>query len=426
MAVVAGLALAALPLHVLPAAAQPPPAEPGPPSEPPAAEADEDPAEIERALSQDAAQRSEEAERTGRITPSQSPLAALQSMNPDISVIMDVAAAAFSSDDHLQTGGHDPTESGLNLQGIELAVGSAVDPYFRFDSNILFSQFGVEVEEAYATSLAVPWNLQARVGQFLTKIGRHNPTHLHAWSFVDQPFAYGRLFGSEGNRGLGGEVSYLTPLPWYVEVTGSLTDASGEATARSFFGPDDLPVRSPLDLQATLVVEQFVALHSNLSLLVGLSGANGPNGSGHDTRSDIYAADLFLKYRPITSASYTEVEITAEYFYRRRQVPRDLLRDHNAFGQVVWRVGKQWRVGARHEWGGAARARRGRVEVDPLDPEWTGDRHRTSAAVTYEPTEFSRVRLQGSVDAPTWREDPIGALFLAFEFAVGAHGAHKF
>src|SRR5690606_40192385 len=136
--------------------------------------------------------------------------------------------------------------------------------------------------------------------------------------------------------------------------------------------------------------------------------------------------DVYLKYRPITSAGYTEVELAAEYFYRRRQVPRDLLRDHNAFGQVVWRLARRWRVGGRYEWGGPARARRGRVEVDPLDPQWTDHRHRVSAAVTFNPSEFSRLRLQGSLDIPTWRDDPITAVMLAFEIAVGAHGAHAF
>jgi len=36
-----------------------------------------------------------------------------------------------------------------------------------------------------------------------------------------------RVFGGEGNRGLGVELSYLTPLPWYVELVASVTGASG-------------------------------------------------------------------------------------------------------------------------------------------------------------------------------------------------------
>jgi hypothetical protein len=49
-----------------------------------------------------------------------------------------------------------------------------------------------------------------------------------------------------------------------------------------------------------------------------------------------------------------------------------------------------------------------------------------AANVTFWPTEFSRLRLQGSLDLPEWREDPVAAVFLAAELVTGAHGAHTF
>ena len=118
-----------------------------------------------------------------------------QSLNPDISFITDVAAAYFSADDPLMGGGHDPTKTGFNLQQLELYVSGAVDPYFRFDANLVFSQFGVEIEEVYATTLALPWNLQLRAGQFLTRFGRINNSHPHTWNFVDQMLVMGKFFG---------------------------------------------------------------------------------------------------------------------------------------------------------------------------------------------------------------------------------------
>lgn len=135
-------------------------------------------------------------------------------MNPDMSVILDVAGAVFTSDAPLQTGGHDPTVDGFNLQQVEMSLAESVDPYLRFDSNLVFTLFGVEIEEAYATTLALPARVQIRAGQFLTRFGRINNTHPHTWSFVDQPFAVGRVFGAEANRGLGAEASVLLPLPW--------------------------------------------------------------------------------------------------------------------------------------------------------------------------------------------------------------------
>jgi hypothetical protein len=110
------------------------------------------------------------------------------SFNPDISFIADFALAAFNHDDNLQQGGHDPTENGFNLQALEMAVSADVDPYFKFNSNIVFGTDGVELEEAYATTLSLPASLQVRAGQFLTRFGRINPTHPHAWDFWDQPW----------------------------------------------------------------------------------------------------------------------------------------------------------------------------------------------------------------------------------------------
>jgi hypothetical protein len=134
------------------------------------------------------------------------------------------------------------------LQQLELSLGKAVDPYFRLDSFIVFSQFGVEVEEAYATAVALPASLQVRAGQFLTRFGRHNPTHPHAWDYVDQPFMWTRCVRRRRQPGAGPGALYLTPLPWYVELGLAATDAAGEGTARSFWGAEDLGVYSPRDL----------------------------------------------------------------------------------------------------------------------------------------------------------------------------------
>lgn len=341
-----------------------------------------------------------------------------QGMNPDISVILDVAAAAFS-DTPDQRGGHDPLKNGFNLQQLELSIGSAVDPYWRFDGNLVFSQFGVEVEEAYATSTALPHNLQARAGQFLTRFGRLNATHPHAWEFVDQPLVLGKFFGGEGNRGLGAELSWLSPLPWYLELVGSASEAQGASTARSFFGQQDLGVESLADLQLTGAVKQFFPFGSDWSLAWGLSGAFGPNPSGRSNRSEIYGTDLYLKYRPLRDGDWTTISLTTEAMARRRQVPGGILTDEGLYTTLFWRFAQRWAVAARHE------AVTG-VGNDPLDPEWTGLRQRSSANLTFWPTEFSRIRLQTSADAPAWKAAPVYGVFLAFETVIGAHGPHQF
>ena len=423
-------ALDLLRLVVTLAQAQPGGAPPAPAPGPAAQTSPAELREIEQSLAadKDAQQRPPADVRAPSVseTPAVPMPGAASSLNPDFSFITDLALAGFSSEEPLQSGAHDPQKNGFTLQQLEMSISKAVDPYFRFDGNVVFSQFGVEVEEAYATTIALPGNLQLRAGQFLTRVGRLNPTHPHSWDFVDQPFVVGRLFGAEGNRGLGLEASYLAPLPWYVEIVGSLTDAAGEGTARSFYGGEDLGVRSPLDLQSTIAAKQFFPLSEDWSLAWGLSGAFGPNPTGHGNRTDIYGSDLYLKYRPITYGSHTVVSLQAEWFHRRRQVPGDLLRDLGGYAYLFWRFALRWGGAVRYEHGSPSWNRTGNIGDDYLDPFWKAHRQRVSANVTFRPTEFSRLRLQGSSDLLGWNNRVNWALFMAAEFVVGAHGAHKF
>jgi hypothetical protein len=342
-----------------------------------------------------------------------------QDMNPEISLILDTALAGFSTETPLQSGAHDPRANGFNWQQLEMSAGASVDPYFRFDSNLVFSPFGVEVEEAYATSTTLPANLQIRAGQFLTKFGRINNSHPHAWQFLDQPLVIGKFFGGEGNRGLGAELSWLTPLPWYAEWITSATDATGDATARSFYGRNSLGVRSPFDLQLTTMFKQFFPLSSDLSLAWGLSGAFGPNGTGRANRSEVYGTDLYVRYRPLEGENVTIIGLNAEAIARRRQVPGDVLTDAGGYFSAFWQFAIGWAAAARYELVSG-------LASDYLDPEWTGQRQRWAANLTWWPTEFSRVRLQGSIDQPSWRQEPIYGGMLGFEVVTGAHGAHAF
>lgn len=364
----------------------------------------------------------------------------LQSMNPDMSFILDVAGAWFSpgfsltgqpgsaATGNYQLGAHDPSQTGFNLQQLELFVAASVDPFFRLQGNIVFSKFGVEIEEAFATSTSLPWGFQARIGQFLTRFGRKNPTHVHSWHFVDQPLVNGKFFGAEGNRGLGVELSWLAPLPWYLEVFGSVNEANDACCARSYFGGDVLPVISPLDLLATGGLKQFFPLGSDLSLFWGLSAQSGPNPTGKNNRTEMVGTDLYLRYRPINSPGRTAISWTTEAIVRRMQVPGTVLTDAGMYSQIVAQFMLQFELGARVE------AVSGNIG-DPLDPGWTGVRTRYSAQATYYPSHFSRIRgqlaygAQGDVTQAAWLQpvhQPVLAVFIAFEFLVGAHGSHGF
>ncbi|MET0412079.1 MAG: zinc-regulated TonB-dependent outer membrane receptor [Polyangiaceae bacterium] len=406
-----------------PAPSEPAPSEPAP-AEPAASAAEPAPpaangelSAIEAALARDAASSTP----APAVTP---PSGAPQSLNPDIALIGDFALAAYSSEDNHQTGGHDPSEKGFNLQALELVLGAAVDPYLRFDTNIAFALDEVEIEEAYATTLALGGRFQARFGQFLSRFGRINASHPHAWEFADQPFELGRVFGGEGNRGLGVELSYLTPLPWYAELVASASRADGEGTARSFLGEDDRPVDGPGDFLYVAALKQFFPLSDDWSLFWGVSGAFGPNAASRDTGTQVVGTDLYIKWRPITREDPPVVSLQTEWLYRRRELVGESLHDVGGYAQLLYRFARRWSAAGRGEYGSPAHDQNGDVALDPLDPEWTRTRTRASLALTFYPTEFSRFRLQGSRDAGIG--DAVWAGFLSAEVAIGAHGAHSF
>lgn len=341
----------------------------------------------------------------------------------DLAFLADLAAAWFSDDDPRMAGGHDPSGTGFHLQQLEMALGAAVDPYVRLDGNLVFSLYGVEVEEIYATALGLPAGLQVRAGQMLARFGRLNATHPHAWDFSDQMIVFGRMFGGEGFRGLGVELSWLLPLPWYAELVGSTHNADGGATMRSFYGNDDLGIDDPRDLVQVLALKQFWDLAPAWSLLAGGSAAVGPNGTGPTARSEIGGGDLTLKWTP-HGPSGRGARLQAEWLARRRQVPGASLRDHGGYAYALWQWNRRWQTALRYEYGSPIRDQDGRPTIDDMDPDWDGERHRAAVAGTFRPSEFSRLRLQVNHDIMTWRPAPVSGVMLTAEFAVGAHAAH--
>ncbi len=156
-------------------------------------------------------------------------------------------ALAYSSAPDLyniEVGDHDPQQRGFNARNIELALDGAVDPYFEGFANIVFkldndNETEVEVEEAFMQTTSLPFNLQLKGGQFFAAFGRLNPVHPHAWDFADAPLVSGLFLGPDGLRGVGAQISWTLPLPWYSQLIFAGQNGRG-GTGFSFRNPGDL------------------------------------------------------------------------------------------------------------------------------------------------------------------------------------------
>jgi hypothetical protein len=340
-----------------------------------------------------------------------------QSLNPDISAIGIFSAAYFSTNNPPQLADTDPANTGINLQEFELGFQGVVDPYFRADSFITFTLEDVEVEEAYLTTLSLPFNLQIRAGKMRSKFGKINLQHTHVQDFVDVPLPYGTFLSGELSP-VGGELNYLLPLPWYAELSASVN--SPTEGAPSFAPSSDAKNLGLLLYTANLT--NFFELSDALSVSVIGSFATGSNGTALDNRTNLYDGTLFIKYRPLENSSYQAVKLQAEFMYRQAETPQGNFNDWGAYAYVIDRFAQRWDAGFRFDF----------VDSDKQFPSEQPDelspaqkQFRYSGLLRFSPSEFSRIELQYDFYNPSFRSN-FNAVFLQFQYAIGAHGAHPF
>lgn len=369
-------------------------------------------------------------------------------MNLSLDVVGSAGWASTEDFERIQPGGHDPVQNGFSLRNAELAMDGAVDPYFKGAANVVLimepdEETSVELEEAYALSTSLPDGLQVKAGRFFAEFGRQNNQHPHAWMTVDQPLVMNRLLGEDGMRQNGARLSWLLPTPAYAEVLLGVFNGQG-GTASSFRnlgeeGDDgvtrvyghattDRSLDNPGDL---LYVPRAVAsfeLTDQQTLVLGASGAFGPNDTGENCDTRIYGADAFWKWKSAhAEAGWPFVTWHTEVMARDFEAGEDLadglaaetLHDWGAFSQVQWGFVRRWVGGLRGEYV---------TGDDSLSEEATadrGDETRVSPNITWFPSEFSKLRLQYN---HTWFEEETDedAVWLQFEFLLGAHAAHKF
>ena len=369
-------------------------------------------------------------------------------MNISFDGMFALAGSSARDLSHIEVGDHDPQQRGFNARNIELAFDGAVDPYFEGFANIVFkldndNQTEVEVEEAFLQTTNLPFGLQVKGGQFFAAFGRINPTHPHTWDFADDPLVHGRLLGPDGLRGVGAQISWTLPTPWYSQLIFAGQNGRG-STGYSFRNPGDNGLffdrlttdREARGLQDIVWIprwENSLDLSPTQVVLAGVSGAFGSNETGADARTQIYGADFLYKWKSShAEGGFPFVKWQSEFMYRRFEAGRGIdqtfpvaetFNDWGMYSQVLWGFKKGWVVGVRGDY------------LDMQDSQFTSDedrqsRSRISANITWYPTEFSKIRLQYNHDfleenffLPGRDED---SLFLQFEFILGAHGAHKF
>jgi len=398
----------------------------------------------------------------------------LRLMNLGVDVLAAVGSSSERGDtlEDLQAGAHDPNQRGFSLTQLELSMTGAVDPYLRGDAFVTFrldqdGETETELEEAFFTTLSLPWSLhelgfEIEGGTFLTEFGRVNPTHVHTWFFIDQPLVASRLLGGDGLRGPGARLGWLTPLPWYSELHLGMQNANGE-TQVSFLANsevfDERPIggrpfvdnqiRSTADFTYLVRWVNGIDAGDEWSMQVGASGLFGPNATGSGADTMILGGDFVAKWRPLQSdRGWPYLNIEGEFMWRDYDaerfvgaleqddgsllpvvLPSSSIQDWGFYGQVIWGFTRRWSAGARYGYADADGAnfdRTGARVSHNTDP-YRSRRHRITPLVIFDPSEFSRIRLQYSYDnAKHLSGDDAHSVWLGVEISFGAHPAHTY
>ena len=319
---------------------------------------------------------------------------------------------------------------------IELSFFGQVDPYARatvileaaeeFEDGERALEFGLA--EAYLELTSLPFGVGAKGGRERLRFGLLNEYHLHDRPQTDSPAVLTRFFGEEGLTEDGLEVSWVAPLPVYLQaIVGAFNGDNEEA-----FGYGSL--RDPL-LSARL--RTFFELGVAGAVQLGASGLYGRTTDG--ARASYLGVDAKYKYTPAGWAhalltvggevlfAHRKVSVGGEeggevvepLGRRLRQEPGEAtFEERDAYGYYVWldvQPWKQWLVGLRYDW----------TEL----PDGPGREWALEPYLAWMPSEFLRFRLGYKyTDRQDFGAGPstLSELFLQATFILGAHPAHPF
>jgi hypothetical protein len=331
-------------------------------------------------------------------------------LNPDISLI----------GDFIGTAGHNNVSAGRSLEMHESEVGiqAIIDPYARADAFLSFGETGVNVEEAYVTFTSLPAGLLLKVGKKRADFGKVNTIHNHALPFIDRPLVTNNLVGGEdGIDDAGFFLSRFLPAPknWFLE--GSAELLRGDSA-------DVFQASRREDVSVVGHLRGYRDLSESTNLDLGLSYARGHNTLGSNFLTNLYSADVTIRWKPLRRAIYNSFLFRTELVWSARDQfsivqPALFQTEHTSglYSAAEYRLNRRWTAGGRFDRSGHA-----------SDARLTDTGF--SAILTYWPSEFSQIRGQYRfghlATRPNSSFSNANELLFQFLFVMGAHGAHPF
>lgn len=172
-----------------------------------------------------------------------------------------------------------PIRNGLTIREAELVFYSPAD--HLFDGQMSLSahwhtnQHVIDLHEAFIASSRLIPRSRFRIGQFFLGWGRLNHFHRHDWPFTSAPVIINEIFDNHGVYDSGIEYSWLTPLPFYLDITAGITTGWT-------FGHEHGGGSRPQIPTHYLRTENFWELSANTGMQTGLNFIRRKDSSGYD------------------------------------------------------------------------------------------------------------------------------------------------
>jgi hypothetical protein len=376
--------------------------------------------------------------------------------NPAISLILDGTYGTLQQDPTVPATGFamNPNpghEQGFNLGESELGISANIDPQFRgVGTFALDPAGGIGVENAFVQTSALGNGLNLKFGRYFSGLGYLNEQHAHAWDFADQPLVYATLWDNQlAEDGL--QLKWLAPTDTYIEVGGELgrgrgfpgTDrtknGAGSGVLFAHFG-DDIGIehswRAGVSLYETHRVD---AVSDSVPDLPGTAGGVSNSFSGDSRTAGV---DFVWKYSPNGNTAKRYLKVQGEYFRRKENglltydtgsvaaapgptTDSYAVTQSGWYLQGVYKFMPAWRTGLRYDRLDPGVATVGTLNANNVITDYAFNPSRLTWMADYNPSEFSRIRLQLARDnSRQGLED--NQLFVQYIMSLGAHGAHQY
>ena len=318
---------------------------------------------------------------------------------------------------------------GFNIDEVSIAMFAPVDEYFDLFGVLSHKEEGSSIEEAYFYTKCLPAHLRLKAGKFKSNFSVHNEMHPHDWNFADAPLIYQGFMGRDGVMEKGAQLTFRPE--WRLSPLFGVELLQGQNSILFNQNSSGGPHAFTAYMKGTYNFSETSGMYFGPYLVSGRTETDSvAQGTLFKGDSTIYGFETHYKWEPSKDRSFT---LQGEYMWRKQSgdlanfvdntIDRLSRSQDGAYIQALYQIDK-WRIGARYD----------RLNIFTNQFEVAGVQQsfhnpwRFTTALEYNPSEFSRFRLQYNYDRSGGGSLAYGGgpetnheIYLQMVLAIGAH-----